>query len=77
MVERKRLSILQDETEEKEKTDNDQSLSELMSITGEVVSHREHVASSPDNLNNIDKEENQGGNLTQQNKEEGDGDQDD
>lgn len=41
MAERKRLSILEGETEEKEKTDDDQSLSEFMSTTGEVVSHRE------------------------------------
>ena len=77
MGERKRLSILQGVTEEKEKTDEDQSLFEFMSITGEVVSHREPVILSPDNLDNIDKEENQGGNPTQQNEEEEDGDKDD
>ena len=47
-----------------------------MSVTGEVVSYREYVTSSPDNLDNIDEEENQGDNPTQQNEEEGDGDQD-
>ena len=64
MAERKRLSILEGETEEKEKADDDQSLSEFMSIMGEVVSHSEPATLSPDNLDNIDKEENQGGNPT-------------
>ena len=77
MAERKRLSILEGETEEKEKTDDDQSLSEFMSIMGEVISHSEPATLSPDNLDNIDKEENQGGNPTQQNDKEGDGDKDD
>ena len=58
------LSKLQDEAKEKEKTDDDQSLSEFMSVTGEVVSYREYVTSSPDNLDNIDEEENQGGTRT-------------
>ena len=77
MEDRKRFSKLQDKATKKGEKDDEKSLSEFMSVTGEVVLYREYVTLSPDNIDNIDEEENQGGDLTQQNEEEGDGDQDD
>ena len=76
MEDRKRFSKLQDKATKKGEKDDEKSLSEFMSVTGEVVLYREYVTLSPDNIDNIDEEENQGGDLTQQNEEEGDGDQD-